>query len=116
MIEAFEGLSALGWGNAILVFLFSIIFVAAFVEVKKIICDYIDPFTGDIWEIGTMPKESQIRLLIQSIRQKAVIRHMTIEASYQDVKGTHEQSLRDLEVSPFMLCKNGEHKIHLVQK
>ena len=41
---------------------------------------------------------------------------MTIEASYQDVKGTHEQSLRDLEVSPFMLCKNGEHKIHLVQK
>lgn len=85
-------------------------------QIKKIICDYIDPFTGDIWEIGTMPKESQIRLLIQSIRQKAVIRHMTIEASYQDVKGTHEQSLRDLEVSPFMLCKNGEHKIHLVQK
>lgn len=40
MIEAFEWLSALGWGNAILVFLFSIIFVAAFVEVKKILCDY----------------------------------------------------------------------------
>lgn len=40
MIEAFNWLSALGWGNAILVFLFSIIFVAAFVEVKKILCDY----------------------------------------------------------------------------
>ena len=40
MIEAFNGLSALGWGNAILVFLFSIIFVAAFLEVKKIICEY----------------------------------------------------------------------------
>lgn len=40
MIEAFEGLSALGWGNAILVFLFSIIFVSAFVEVKKILCEY----------------------------------------------------------------------------
>lgn len=40
MIEAFNGLSALGWGNIVLVFLFSIIFVAAFVEVKKIICEY----------------------------------------------------------------------------
>lgn len=40
MIEAFNGLSALGWGNAILVFLFSIIFAVAFIQGVKFLCDF----------------------------------------------------------------------------
>lgn len=40
MIEAFEGLSALGWGNAILVFLFSIIFAVAFIQGVKFLFDF----------------------------------------------------------------------------
>lgn len=84
-------------------------------HINQVLCDYIDPFAGNAWDIGMLPKESQIRLLVQSNRQNATIRHMTIEASYQDVKGVHVQSLRDLEVNPFMLGRNGRHKIHFVQ-
>ena len=61
MIEAFEGLSALGWGNAILVFLFSIIFVAAFIEVKKRICDYFGIETK--WSLKEKARDKEIENL-----------------------------------------------------
>ena len=61
MIEAFEGLSALGWGNAILVFLFSIIFVAAFIEVRKIICDFFGIETK--WTLKAKARDKKIENL-----------------------------------------------------
>lgn len=85
-------------------------------EMQEILNDFLNPFTGEGWDIGTMPKESQIRLLIQSVKKQMLVRHMNIIAMYQDGQGRHETSLRDLEVTPFMLCKSGNHTIHFIEK
>lgn len=80
------------------------------------LAEYLDPYSAQAWEIGSMPTEAQIRLLLRSGRHQIVIRHISIHTVYQDESGLHEQSLEDLKVTPYMLCKSGTHKIHFVQK
>ena len=63
-----------------------------------------------------MPTEAQIRLLLRSGRQHMVIRHISICTVYQDETGSHEQMLEELKVSPYMMCRSGNHRIHIIQK
>ena len=50
---------------------------------------------------------------LNSIKSKGIINHIMINAKYTDENGTHEVDLEDLKVSPFMVVKNGTHKIHI---
>ncbi len=78
--------------------------------------EYLNPYASQDWEIGRMPTEAQIRLLLRSGRQHMVIRHISIYTVYQDETGSHEQMLEELKVSPYMMCRSGNHRIHIIQK
>lgn len=77
---------------------------------------YLNPYSSQNWEIGSMPTEAQIRLLLRSGRYHMVIRHISIHTVYQDETGSHEQTLQELKVNPYMLCRSGKHRIHVIQK
>lgn len=78
--------------------------------------EYLNPYSSQNWEIGSMPTEAQIRLLLRSGRYHMVIRHISIHTVYQDETGSHEQTLQELKVNPYMLCRSGKHRIHVIQK
>lgn len=86
MIEAFNGLSALGWRNIVLVFLFSIIFVAAFVEVKKLICDYFGIETK--WSLKDKARDKKIENL-----------EADISKLQEEIKNINENRTHDREQS-----------------
>lgn len=86
MIEAFNGLSALGWGNAILVFLFSIIFVAAFIEVRKRICDFFGIETK--WSLKEKARDKKIENL-----------EADISKVQEEIKNINENRTHDREQS-----------------
>ncbi|MBQ9549553.1 MAG: hypothetical protein IJU87_01950 [Lachnospiraceae bacterium] len=65
------------------------------------------------WDIGVIPKISQIKMKLSSLKSKAVIRKISVIANYVDRDGAHETDLSDLKVSPFMVVKSGEHKVHI---
>ena len=60
-----------------------------------------------------MPRRSQILMRLNSLKSRAMIRHIVVTASYQDATGHHEMNLEDLKVSPFMVVRNGEHRVHI---
>ena len=78
--------------------------------------EYLNPYASQDWEIGRMPTEAQIRLLLRSGRQHMVIRNISIHTVYQDETGSHEQMLDELKVNPYMMCRSGSHRIHIIQK
>lgn len=78
--------------------------------------EYLNPYSSQEWEIGSMPTEAQIRLLLRSGRHHLVIRHISIHTVYQDEFGVHEQTLEELKVNPYMMCRSGNHRIHVIQK
>ena len=88
-------------------------------SVAKTLNDYLNPISGKGrkgWEIGAIPRKSQIMMKLNSIKSKGIINHIMINATYTDKFGTHEVDLEELKVTPFMVVKSGNHKIHLVQK
>ncbi len=88
-------------------------------DVKNVLLEYLDPVSGDIspgWEIGTLPKESQILMKLGVLRSKAVIQRITMIGRYVDAFGEHETDVKDIEVTPFMVTRNGTHKVIITNK
>ncbi len=88
-------------------------------EVKTVLSDYLDPVgkaVGEGWDIGTLPKLSQILMRLGVLRSKAVIQRITMIGKYVDATGEHELDTNDIEISPFMVVKNGEHKVIITNK
>lgn len=81
--------------------------------IQKTLRDYIDPFSesGEKWDIGRLPTEAQLRLLLNSVRSAGTIRKFMVTAAYSDKSGAHECGLSDLKATPFMIGVNGAHKI-----
>ena len=80
--------------------------------------EYLNPVSGigkKGWDIGVLPRKSQIVMKLNAVKNKAIINHIMITAKYSDRNGTHEVDLDELKVSPFMVVKNGTHKIYLSQ-
>ena len=78
---------------------------------------YLDPLgfsQGSGWKIGTLPKKSQLLMRMNVLKSKAIVKKSVMTARYTDADGTHEQDLEDVEVSPFMLCRSGEYKVHIL--
>lgn len=76
--------------------------------------NYLEPVKDAIhngWKIGTLPKESQIRMMLNALETDSVLQNFSIQAVYQDNEGVHETTLDNVCISPYMVCCNGEHKI-----
>ncbi len=83
---------------------------------KEALEKYLDPIateTGKGWNIGSMPRKAQIMMKLNSLKSRALIRHIVVTARYEDDDGIHEVDLDELQVSPFMVVCNGRHQIHI---
>ncbi len=84
---------------------------------KEALDNYLNPIAtenGRGWNIGELPRRAQIMMKLNSLKSRALIRHIVVTAKYEDDGfGVHEVDLDDLKVSPFMVVKNGQHKIHV---
>jgi hypothetical protein len=67
------------------------------------------------WEIGLLPDEVRIRLLLNSLRVPVSIRRIVASAHYADEKGFKERNLSDVRPGPFMIGVNGRHTVHLIR-
>ena len=79
--------------------------------------EYLDPVSNEEnegWDIGVIPKKSQIMMRLGSLRSHAVIKNMSIIAAYVDKDGEHEMDIADLNVNPFMVVRSGEHKVTIL--
>jgi hypothetical protein len=86
--------------------------------ITNALTDFLSPIAKDgsaNWEIGLLPDEVQIRLLLNSLRIPASIRRVVISARYADEKGFKERNLSDVRTSPFMIGVNGRHTVRLVR-
>jgi len=62
---------------------------------------------------GYVPKESQILMAVRSFSPITRIEHANITASYADEHGGHTTELGRLSRTPFMVCTNGTHEVHV---
>ena len=88
-------------------------------EVKNIMTEYLNPVSStayDGWDFGVLPKESQILMRLGELRKRAVIQRITMLGRYVDAAGEHELDLRDIDISPFMVARSGEHKVIITNK
>lgn len=88
-------------------------------EVKNVLTAYLNPVSTDSesgWDIGILPKESQLLMRLGVLRSRAIIQRVTMIGKYVDATGEHELDTREIEVSPFMIVRNGEHKVYITNK
>ena len=88
-------------------------------EVKNVLTEYLNPVRtdkNDGWDIGTLPKETQILMKLSVLRSRAIIQRITMIGKYVDARGEHELDTKDIDVSPFMVVKSGEHKVVITNK
>lgn len=86
-------------------------------RMKKCLEEYLDAVKNGMesgWDIGVLPKKSQIRMKLNSMKAKAAVRRIAVTATYTDVTGPHEMDIDDIEVTPFMVTRSGEHRIHIM--
>lgn len=79
--------------------------------------DYLEPVgrEGSVgWQIGTLPKKTQIMMKLSVLKDKVMVKKMTVTGEYTDETGSHERDLEEIEVSPFMICRSGIHRIHIM--
>ena len=80
--------------------------------------EYLDPVSGEDnegWDIGVVPKKSQIQMKLGTLKSDAVIKNISVVAHYVDKDGEHETDISDLKVSPFMAVSSGNHKVYIQQ-
>lgn len=89
-------------------------------EVQSLILDSIRDFLDPLprpghtgWEIGSLPTEGQVKMLLQSLRFQGHIGRMVTVARYTDQNGTHETGLDQLPDRPFAIGISGQHHIYM---
>ena len=78
--------------------------------------DFLDPMEHrghSGWEIGTLPSEGQLRMLLQSLRFPGYVERLIAVARYVDRRGVHESTLDQLPEMPFAIGINGRHKVYI---
>lgn len=68
------------------------------------------------WEIGKVPKESQIQMLLNSFSNGFYIKNYVITTSYVEGTKLRETDLNEASENPFAVCMNGTHKIHIMER
>ena len=78
--------------------------------------DFLDPLARpghSGWEIGTLPSEGQLKMLLQSLRFQGHVVRMIAVARYVDRDGVHETGLDQMAGSPFAIGIGGEHHVYI---
>lgn len=78
--------------------------------------DFLNPITDEThigWKIGELPRKSQIAMQLGTLKSKAIIKRTVLTGKYEDANGVHERELSELADMPYVVCKNGVHRIHL---
>ncbi|MCR5503798.1 MAG: hypothetical protein K6F53_12405 [Lachnospiraceae bacterium] len=87
-------------------------------QIRDTLNRYLNPVSGGSdgsgWEIGVMPKRSQIQMQISAMKCQALIKKTSITARFTDWNGDHEMNYGELTVNPFMVCVPGEHQVHIL--
>ena len=84
--------------------------------VLNTIRDYLEPLARpgcSGWEIGELPTEGQLRMLLQTLHFAGHIDRVVTTARYTDRNGIHETSLDRLPDTPFAIGVNGEHRVYI---
>lgn len=66
------------------------------------------------WEIGKLPRVSQIRMMLSSMEKDSSIRCFSVCAAYQRDGKVYESDLEQLTIEPDMVCRDGEHQIYVI--
>lgn len=89
-------------------------------EVQELILEKVRRFLDPLpspghggWEIGILPTENQLKMLLQSLRFQGQVGRIIMVGRYVDKNGVHEASLDQLPRSPFAIGVNGDHKIYV---
>lgn len=75
--------------------------------------DFLDPLGSHGWNIGELPDETQIRMMLHSVEGVGHISRYVITARYTDHEGSHETTLDRLPQNPFVIPINGSHRIYM---
>lgn len=65
------------------------------------------------WDIGCLPTEEQLNMLLQSLRFDGHVERVIPVARYVDREGTHETTLDRLPDTPFAIGVNGDHRVYI---
>lgn len=86
---------------------------------KETLTEYLSPISTENhagFRIGTLPRISQIRMRLGSLKNKVLIQKILVTGSYSDHDGLHEVDLEEIKTTPFMVCVSGEHHVHMQSK
>ena len=78
--------------------------------------EYLNPVANSRtrgWNIGVLPRKSQIMMRLNSLKSQATIQYIVVTAKYEDSQGIHEVDIDDIRRSPYMVVMNGTHHIHI---
>lgn len=75
--------------------------------------DYLDPLGSHGWNIGELPTETQIRMMLHSLQGGGHINRYIITARYTDSTGSHDMPLDQIPANPFVIPVNGDHHIYM---
>ena len=78
--------------------------------------DFLDPLSGpghSGWDIGVLPTEAQLKMLLQSLRFDGHVSRVITAARYVDRDGFHEAGLDDLPANPFAIGVSGRHQVYI---
>ena len=78
--------------------------------------EYLNPvsnYQDKGWNIGDLPRKSQILMRLNSLKTPAVIQHMVVTARYEDSQGVHEVDIDDIKKSPYMVVISGLHHVYI---
>lgn len=85
-------------------------------RIQEAIEDFLDPLPGERskgWEIGVLPTEGQLKMLLQSLRFQGQMGRMIATARYVDRDGVHETGLDRLPGGPFAIGVSGKHHVYI---
>ena len=89
-------------------------------DIQNLILDSIRDFLDPLprpghsgWEIGKLPSEGQLKMLLQSMRFQGHVGRMIAVARYVDRNGVHEAALDQLPDTPFAIGVGGEHRVYI---
>ncbi|MCR4657935.1 MAG: hypothetical protein K5770_17180 [Lachnospiraceae bacterium] len=80
---------------------------------------WLDPVNGnggEGFEIGSIPKSSQILMKLATLKNHARVTKSSMTAHYVDRDGEHETDLDRLRVTPLMAVRPGKHTVHIIVK
>ncbi len=87
-------------------------------EIQTVIDDYLEPTGAKGWQIGQLPTQAQLDMLLGTLEGPVHISARLFSVTYTDGGGRHETDLdnADIRNNPFMVCCSGKHEIYWMKE